>query len=1430
MSNNLNLTNHQSHIQMKGEVTIDVLDAETLEIKRTIKTTNSITKVAAFWFSSGFGIVGEPSSTYSYSTHQLSNNSGTGAFSMGLSTPWGSAPDGTLYNRIVLTWMKYHPDTHCVGHLPSYYTPNTTLIPGQFVAASGSLPDSLLVKQRFNAPASTRTIWTISLFLQDGTGGYPLTLAPLSTPCIQTNTEILDVSYRILYYYTPIQDVDLPFGNQISASDSYSQGMLLHLTARHPYNLIRYYSLMPNKLHDKSMNYRSWGNPGYSDSTRATWINQRLSTSNMNLSWGITTGVGRLIQSIYTRPVDASANTPWTSFGAFDKFGNDTFTNKPIQPVYLHSSPSTIPFADSNNTGSSIGSLSINGDNWTNPKFPDYYKLTLTKSGAAGTSAYYFNKRLLTGYNGNSYEPRQYHSSFTDSYPGSWYVKYDTFVGMHGSSKYYPTQWEEYNSTKFVMFNDSRVGISIIDIADGEAVNFDATTTPALPVTGLRQVATNFSNGDVWVACKNTGLYRIQNPFISPTITHFDTFDSFTNMNNVYAVSMGYNNCIWIAFEGGLAKSTNDGFTWQVYNTTSTPAFDKIGITDSNWARIYAIRTDIRSPNDDLCIVYGNTNTYTTLYTCWWSQTLAATSGPNVGRDDSPYSRYWVVRCCPYSSAWIMTTYLSNQGPNTQLKLYKFGTNAMLVNYNSGDTVPTTTSSHTGNYNISFYYDYYNTPYIIVNNRTSSFNYNTLKDIRGNTWGSIIARVPSGSLGTSSSDNDWQVYHGSFGFNACYNKSPLVHTNNRTTTMSGANGNISWDYTTGGFKPIWPGYSQTFGSGTSPGYTIDDENGEYTPFQEILIKKYHWNPNTTQWQQNYYAPAIDSSSYAINATRHNFDTESHQFTGRSLIDVTNSITTGSINNIATFAFTVNSLAKVTSKYQETTSTLLSLEDDNQAFRIVWTNGTNMVIDHGLTSGTTTALTVATASAAGTTFRIIVVLNGTTCQVYKDNVLLNTLTISNFNFSSPSPYFKAYLGAQVYYRPFNSTYPMPWGFFRGSITNFQMWNVAWDATDVANDFSNISGVISSKPNANLLTRLQLTEPLVETKLTHNTPEVLVDGVTIGFNDNVSSPANSFIATDYYTFGVVDGLLKDNSTSFNHSFTTYNYADVNVNFNDIKNSIGTNVISPITTPISIPVHCYQYPLTPGTGGSQFNTLHSAGQFNLFSTQIGGSAQTTSSYEVMVGDGQFDFYLQHSFPVGMYVGLSTNINVTATVADYHYSIFFDTDSVTARIRLGSTTNVGTAYSFNGTEKYTIKRVGNIITFLIDDVLWHTVNSASTNPLQMRLWHNSTTGRSQGIVNAKMTLTSTNNIMFVGNVLNSTGCFNKTFIQVDATNVNSCKFYIDGILAPVTVSNTYLTSMAIPAVGAITFSSLMGLLLFNPADVGKVVTGTCITVSDIL
>lgn len=1429
MSNNLNLTNHQSHIQMKGEVTIDVLDAETLEVKRTITTTNSITKVATFWFSMGSGIVGEPSTTYDYSAHQLTNTSTSGAFTSGLSTPWGTAPTGTLYNRIVLTWMRYHPDTNCVGNIPSYYTPDATLIPGQFVAASGSLPDSLIVKQRFNAPASTRTIWTISLFMQHGTGGYPLTLAPLSTPCVQTSTEILDVSYRILYHYTPIQDVDLPFGNMISACDTYSQGMLLHLTARYQYGLVRYYALMPNKLHDKSMNYRSWGNPGYADSSKANMTNQKLTTSNMSLSWGITSSVGRLIQSLYTRPIDYSANTPWTSFGVFDKFGNDTFTNKPIQPVYLHSSPSTIPFADSANTGSSVGTLSINGDNWTNPKFPDYYKLTLTKSGAAGTSAYYFNKRLLTGYNGNSFEPRLYYSSFTDSYPGIWYSKADTFVGMHGSSKYCPTQWEEYSATKFIMFNDTRVGISIIDIADGEAVNFDATTTPALPVTSLKQVATNFSNGDVWVACKNTGLYRIQNPFISPTITHFDTFDSFTNMNNVYAVSIGYNNCIWIAFEGGLAKSTNDGFTWQVYNTTSTPAFNKTGITDSNWARIYTIRTDIRSPNDDLCVIYGSTNTYTTLYTCWWSQTLAATAGPNVGRDDAPFSRYGVVRCCPYSSAWIMTIYLSNQGPNTQLKLYKFGTNTVLVNYNNADTMATSTGPHTGNHNISFYYDYYNTPYIIVNNRNNSFNYTTLKDLRGNTWGNIIARIPAdGALSPTLNVTDWQTYHGSFGFNACYNKSPLVHTNNKSTSAQGSGGNYAPDYIIGGFKPIWPGPAQTFNGYTSPGYTIDDENGEYTPFQEILVKKHHWNPNTNQWQQNYYAPAIDSSSYAINAIRHNFDTESHQFTGRSLIDITNSITTGSINNIATFAFTVNSLAKVTSKYQETTSTLLSLEDDNQAFRIVWTNGTNMVIDHGLTSGATTALTVATASAAGTTFRIIVVLNGTTCQVYKDNVLLNTLTISNFNFSSPSPYFKAYLGAQVYNRGFNSTYPMPWGFFRGSINNFQMWNVAWDATDVSNDFGSITGVISSKPNANLLTRLQMTEPLVETKLTHNTPEVLVDGITIGFNNNVSSPANSFIASDFYTVGVVDGLLKDNSTSFNHSFTTYNYADVNVNFNDIKNSIGTNVIGPISTPISIPVHCYQYDIV-GSPSAQ-NTLHSAGQFNIFSTNIGGSAQTTSSFEIMVGDGQFDFNVQHDNTIGMYVGLSTTIGVTTAIADYHYSIYFDPDRVTARIRLGSTTNVGTAMTYIGSDRFTIKRVGNVITFLVNGVLWHTVSGASTNPLQMRLWHNSTSGISQGIVYAKMTLTTTRDVMFVGDVLNSTGCFNKTFVQVDATNVNSCKFYIDGILAPVTVSNTYMTIMAIPAAGAITFSSLMGLLLFNPADVGKVVTGTCITVSDIL
>lgn len=1123
----------------------------------------------------------------------------------------------------------------------------------------------------------------------------------------------------------------------------------------------------------------------------------------------------------------------------FDKFGNEGFTNKPIQPVFLHSSASTIPFMDINNVGSSSAALSINGTNWSETPMPEYYRLDITKSGSVENAAYYFRKRILTGFNNNTYFPDEWYDSFMSRFTSTWggfgEIENTTLVGMHGSSKEMPTNWEEYTAYQFVLFDNT--GISVIDITDGDGVNFDSTTTPALPVLTVQQVAVNFSNGDIWVACSSTGLYRIQNPYNNPVITKITTIDTITNITNAYAVSLGYNNRIWCVVNGGLASTSDNGNTWTIH------PFTFAGISDSLWSRVKQIRTDINSSTNDLAIVYGTSDaTNPPLSLCWWSTSIGAVAGPtSVGPVPEAmqyigFNRYWVVRCSHYGSMWVVALGDTVRGYSTLLKSYKFGTTTVLQNFSPiNDTV-----YHAGgsikNYNIAFYYDYYNVPHVIGIQKTyPSFNFNNLFDIRGNVKALIKARIDGiDEFGAYISDITYrQSITGSFGFNASYNKSPLVHTCHQSESGASVGRTSS---RVNHFYPICPVSNYSYSSyNTTGGFAYDDLNGKYSVTSEMLWKKYHWNPTANEWQLNYYAPAIDSSSYGVNGIRHNFDTQSHFFTGRSLIDITSSVSAAAINSNATFVFTVNSSAKLTSVNQEVASTLLAIEDDTYCLRIMWTGGTNLEILHG-TGATITTSSISTALQNGVSYRIVVVINGTSCTVYSNGVQLGTtLTMStSFNFSTPSSSLKAYIGSHCYYRTFNTKTPMPYGFFRGTLNNVQIWNVSWDSTDVTNDYSNITDVISSKPASNLRLRLQLSEPLVETKPTHLTAEQLDNGITLRFINNTVDPNSSLYATDYYTFGVVDGILKDNATSFTHRFDIYGaYSNVDVNFSDIKNVAGQSTISTTSSPVTVPVHWSQniYPFHVTTGQCGITATNRTGQ-SWFRHNMGS--------ESIIGDGEFTFYLFAERSNLIACGLTTDSSwyetSNAAIVWPRLKHVFRFNSTTAgEIREASiTAKTGSSFTYAFGDKFTIRRTGTTIQYLKNDVVISTTTGASTLPLTPIIYcdYDSTDNNSRGVINCTVTTTPNRPMMFAGNINTQTGCFNRKFLTVEWDPVSTIKLKIDGVDAPVTISARdygFLHNTTSPAPGQVTLLPYSGIFLFNDADVGKTVTGTCITISDI-
>lgn len=1419
------------NVKFTGIVSIEVLDAETGEVKRTQQSTNDLTRQGAFWLSVNGGIGGYKD--YNAEWYTRSN--------------WLNFDEWPDFYSAGTNNLAISPDRHMPHATGVKWLTNTTLcstIIGGGTYSSGN-PGMMTWKFRYNAPTANRTIWTVGLTGR-GTGNPLMTLSPLSTACTQSATEILDITYRIQIHYGYNS---ISTGNALSKSDNYSKGLAYCNAGINSAKSVFAYYLMPHKVHNKTMNYRAWGNIPWYDSGYIAIVPESSWNfkGRMSMSWDINTGVGRLIQSLYTRsknPYNNAWNFDDQGGGIFDKFGNSSFTNKPIQPVFLHSSTSTIPFMDINNVGTSSGTLSIDGTNWQETKFPEYYRLDFSKSGDVGTSKYYFRNRILTGFEGNTYKPTRWWDSFTSRMTTNWYGDENTtLVGMHGSSKVYQTQWEEYTDTKFVLFDDT--GISIIDITNGDGVNFDATTTPALSVLKVQQVGVNFSNGDVWVACNLTGLYRIQNPFNNPVITKFTTIDAISNVNKAYAVSLGYNNSIWCAIDGAIAKTTDDGATWTLYNLTSPNVFSFTGITDNNWHRIKQIRTDINSATNDIGIVYATSDiTFPPLALCWRSDTLTA-AGPSAISNSNlntvwQMTRYWPIRCSHYGSTWVVgvpnTTngyYPPSQG--IELKVIKFGTATVVTNFMTGDSYGYMGAGFLKNYNISFYYDYYNIPHTIVQHAEyHSGAIWKLQDIRGNAKGLIVPRSDwnNCSWWARTDSNELNNATGSFGFNASYNKSPMVHN---CTNHENAGGGARTSSHPGWFRPIFPNENYNlYNNGSYPttgGFNIDDLNGKFSPFEEILWSKYHWNPNTSQWQKNYYAPAIDSSASAINGVRHNFSTESHAFTGRSLIDITSNLSSAAINGTATFAFTVNSLAKLTGVNQELASTLLSLEDSSKVFRIVWAGGTNFEIHHGTTSTTISSITTA---FPGVDHRIVVVINGTSCEVYSNGVQLGTtLTMATaFDFSAPDSSFKAYLGAQVYYRSFSTTIPMPYGFFRGTLKNVQVWNVAWDSTDITNDYIDILGLISSKDISNLKCRLLLTEELIETKPTHADHQVLNNGITLKFNANAIEPSSSANAGDYYTFGVVDGILKDNATTFSHRFDIYGYVNVDSNFSNFKNVNSTNIIENIAAPVITPLHWnpMAYPFHCTAGQCIVTQTDATGNYT-FRHNMG--------LESIEGDGEISFYLANSYSNLLAVGLTTDTtwyettNSSLVWPRLKYVLRFTPTG--GEVREGSATaKTGSSFTHAFGDKFTIRRTGTVITYLKNDVAVYTSTNASTLPLTPIMFcdYDSAQNNSRGVINSTITYTPNRAMMFAGDIIDQSGCFDRKFLGLEYSPSTTFKLKIDGVDAPVTIADTFygqLHKVTTPVPGQITVIPYAGILIFDTADIGKTISGTCVSISDV-
>lgn len=600
-------------VELSGKVEIRVLDAETLEVLDVIEQNNVITKFLYY--------------------------------------NWADA-DTQLLNTVYLSTDNYpHYEDwqdirNCItnGYLPVGVT-SPLLVP-----AAGAVPDYVQLMRRFDPPTSTRTINTVLLALTTGgawtfSSQSALAYVNLTVPCVQTTTQLLDVFYRIQSVtptYTPYNYYNIdPIGvlAALVSEDANAPNYTLPSTS----SIVPIYShitsssnLTPTASQAMFANFSTSGCPTRAGATITTTVAAPYGQRTYAWNYGLNNGVGDIIAAW---SISVSASPARSAYRPAHTTINVTApNNSPIQPIFSHAASTlnittTNPFLDS---FPSLGSGTINfGGTWTGENFPELYKVDIVTGGEVGTATYRFSKRNHFGFIGSSY------LNNGQALPGLYNISRSasvTIVKPHtcasSTTGAYGSRVERYDNTKIIMYDAT--GVTRYNCVTHILETWDNTSNPLLLATDVRQAAVNTSDGSIWVACANTGMYKISADGL--TITNYTTANGLPS-NSCYAVDIGRANAVWAICNGGVISSPDNGATWITYNAGTVPAFDS-PILNTDWSSVHYMRVDPTHIDDRMLFIRkADTPLNVSSSGVWWSRgtgtavTTTSISGGDTRRE-----------------------------------------------------------------------------------------------------------------------------------------------------------------------------------------------------------------------------------------------------------------------------------------------------------------------------------------------------------------------------------------------------------------------------------------------------------------------------------------------------------------------------------------------------------------------------------------------------------------------------------------------------------------------------------------------------------------------------------------------------------------------------------------------------------------------------
>jgi len=619
-------------MKIEGIVTLVFRDKDTGEITKTIKQKNTITN---YWIET-YLVVNSSHSSYNYGKF------GKYIFISGMDIP---ATDPSI---------RYIPEVHAMGFVESGVTSPATTQATDTTFAFGQH------QQRFAPPATLIDINVIGLtYTADVPASKTVTAqayVKLASTCTQDTNETLDIFYRIQYPYDYYELPSPPDRTTTGISAAQTNVML----DRHfiTYNSTEYLGSITS----------NWN--GTMDHTRLAFKPTRSGGHDYSSNFtGTTTKTGDIslqkydINSIITIDKSIGNVVGFLSYGAGSTNGKNVWSREAtplgesvIQNIFGHGPAATKPFFDATQLNSGDGTISLDGSTWTNPNFPKMYDIDVTATGALGVGTYKFKVRNHFGFLNNTYgdvirimpsmmfQNKHMHDGFE-------FTRGDV-LGNAAEDRERPKiiRYDiDQTNTNLLCINKTEV--YVFNLLTETGVLFNVTNEPTFAPTNITQV-TYDTAGTIYVACRDTGLYKIETPLGSPTVTLIDnTITGLTGLpvSKCYGVAIGSSGVLWAVFDGGVFSSADDGTTWTQATFTNA-------IITGLWSRVKFIQADPAHADQRLAFVYESTTpavgSYMELSVVWWDNN---SSVDTQGKQFLAFSRN------PDSSYIQYTTYITEE-------------------------------------------------------------------------------------------------------------------------------------------------------------------------------------------------------------------------------------------------------------------------------------------------------------------------------------------------------------------------------------------------------------------------------------------------------------------------------------------------------------------------------------------------------------------------------------------------------------------------------------------------------------------------------------------------------------------------------------------------------------------------------------------------